>query len=177
VDSTSSRPFRNIQKDRRASEDPECFEWRVVHFCLDRIGQPFLTCFVPFNDCEDVHPVHAFDEHLHAFAAVDASVIPINRLKVDRQDHYSGKNTRHWVTIQALVNEDGQCLDLSNVDRGKTHDKALFDRSRVVEFLTYREHRGNWQQKAILTNCHIILDSPFPQLPQHSTSVISGSPI
>jgi hypothetical protein len=81
------------------------------------------------------------------------------------------------VTIQALVNENGQRLYLSSVDRGKTHDKALIDRSGVVESLAYRDHRGNWQQKAILTNCHIILDSPFPQFPQQSTSFINGSPI
>jgi hypothetical protein len=54
------------------------------------------------------------------------------------------------VKVQALVTPDGQCIYLSRVYRGATHDNAIFDRSEVAQFLTYQDERGRIQDKPIM---------------------------
>jgi hypothetical protein len=73
----------------------------------------------------------------HVFAVVDTSPIFINQL-FRHQEHYSsGKYIRH-------------CVHLSRVDRGATHDRAIFGRSEVATFLTYQDYRGHLQHKPIM---------------------------
>jgi hypothetical protein len=94
----------------------------------------------------------AFPHYAHVFAAVDASPIFINR-PFGHQDHYySGQYMRHCVKVQALVTADGQCVHLSRVYRGATHDKAIFDRSEVARFPTYQDERGRIQHKPIMSD-------------------------
>jgi hypothetical protein len=45
------------------------------------------------------------------------------------------------VKVKALVTPDGQCIQLSRVYRGATHDTAIFDSSEVAQFLTYQDER------------------------------------
>jgi hypothetical protein len=92
----------------------------------------------------------AFPNYPHVFAAVDASPIFINRPKRHQAHYFSGKYRRHCVKVQALVTPDGQCIHLSRVYRGATHDKAIFDRSEVAQFLTYQDERGRIQHKPIM---------------------------
>jgi hypothetical protein len=51
--------------------------------------------------------------------------------------------------VQALVTPDGQCIRCSNVYRGRTHDKAIFDKSGVADFLSYEENH-QMRQKVIM---------------------------
>jgi hypothetical protein len=56
----------------------------------------------------------------------------------------------HCVNVQTLVTPDRQCVHLSRVDRGATHDRAIFDPSEVARFLTYQDERRCIQHKPIM---------------------------
>ena len=52
-----------------------------------------------------------------------------------------------------MINSDGICFHLSKLYKGATHDKAIFDRSGAVDFLTYkntREHQSVETRKIIM---------------------------
>jgi hypothetical protein len=66
-------------------------------------------------------------------------LIFINQPTRHQQQYYSGKFKRHCVKVQALVTPNGQCVHFSEVFRGSTHDKAMFDHSEVPRSLT-EEH-------------------------------------
>jgi hypothetical protein len=117
------------------------------------------TCLTPVTDAlgsllparlADVHCQKVFRNFPHVFAIVDASPVFINRPILSQQQYYSGKFKRHCVKVQALVTADGQCIHLSQVFRGSSHDKAIFDQSKVVEFLTERDDHGLEQPRWIM---------------------------
>jgi hypothetical protein len=102
------------------------------------------------DDVVSVHCEEVLENFPVVFAIVDASPIFINRPSRHQEQYYSGKFKRHCVKVQALVTPDGQCVHLSRVFRGCTHDKATFDQSGVVSFLTERDDNGQEQRKLIM---------------------------
>lgn len=58
-----------------------------------------------------------------AYVIVDGTLIPINRVAVDRP-FYSGKHKRHGVNPQVIASPDGTILWVSGQLPGSTHDTA-----------------------------------------------------
>jgi hypothetical protein len=108
---------------------------RVVHQTLDDVQAP-LEQFFPATQA-DIQCEATFDNHPDAFGIVDASPIFIQRPTKHQDEYYSGKFKRHCVKVQACITPDGQCVHLSKVYRGRTHDKAMFDHSGLAEFLLF----------------------------------------
>jgi hypothetical protein len=95
---------------------------------------------------------HVFGNFPGVFRIVDASPVFTNRPSRHQQQYYSGKFKRHCVKVQALVTPIGQCVHLSDVFRGSTHDKAMFDHSGVVRFLTEEDDTGEERPRLIMAD-------------------------
>jgi hypothetical protein len=117
-----------------------CTVLRIVDRCLtpvtDTLGS-LLPARLADVDCGEVF--HGFP---HLFAIVDVSPDFINHRVLSQQQYYSGKIKRHWAKVQALVTVDGQCIHLSQIIWGRAHDKAIFDQTKVVEFVTEWDETG-----------------------------------
>jgi hypothetical protein len=57
-----------------------------------------------------------------AFAVVDGTLIPIDRVAADRP-FYSGKHHRHGMNLQVIASPDGDLLWVSGALPGSVHDK------------------------------------------------------
>jgi hypothetical protein len=86
--------------------------------------------------------VEKFEEFTDADAIADASPVFISRPRRNQHHYYSGEYKRHCVKVQVLILPDGQCIHLSKVYRGRTHDKAIFDSSRVANVLSFRRRNS-----------------------------------
>jgi hypothetical protein len=142
---TSGEKLKSIARSTNLSK--ACI-FRVVQHCLEVVSQP-LQALLPRNvadvQCDDV-----FEDFPEVFGIVDASAVFINRPVRNQQQYYSGKFRRHCVKIQVLVIPNGQCIHLSQVFRGRTHDKALFDESGLSQFITSIGQDGRKTQKTIM---------------------------
>jgi hypothetical protein len=108
---------------------------RCICNCVQNIGRPpeaFMPRVLPDIDCQE-----QFQSFPGVFAIVDASPMFIRRPKRNQDYYYSGKYRRHCVKVQALVTPVGQCIHCSSVYQGTTHDKAIFDRSGIGDFIAY----------------------------------------
>jgi hypothetical protein len=56
-----------------------------------------------------------------AFVVLDGTLIPIDRVAVDRP-FYSGKHKKHGMNLQVIASPDGDILWVSGALRGSTHD-------------------------------------------------------
>lgn len=121
---------------------------RIIKNCLAVIA-PLLEAFFP-RDITEVQCNDVFEDFQNVFGIVDASPVFINRPGRNQQQYYSGKFKRHCVKIQALVIPNGQCVHVSQVFRGRTHDKALFDQSGLAHFITSVRPDGRKTQKIIM---------------------------
>jgi hypothetical protein len=109
---------------------------RSIQGTLRHIEGPLQQFFPSIK--ADVRCDRTFDNRSEVFGIVDASPIFIQRLARHQEEYYSGKYRRHCTKVQALVTPDEQYVHLSKVYRGNTHDKAIFDRSGLAEFVSYR---------------------------------------
>jgi hypothetical protein len=107
---------------------------RTVALCLVPVAEA-LESLMP-TSLDDVHCDQLFAHFPDAFAIVDASAVFIHRAVHNQRQCYSGKFKRHCVKVQALVTTKGLCVHLSDVFRGNVHNKAIFDQSEVIAFLT-----------------------------------------
>jgi hypothetical protein len=104
------------------------------------------------DNATSVHCDEVFENFPAVFGIVDASLVFTNRPRRHQEQYSSGKFKRHCVTVQAVVTPDGQCVCLSEVFRGNTHDKAMFDSSGVVGFLTEWDDTGEERAKVIMAD-------------------------
>jgi hypothetical protein len=111
------------------------FVERTLQKTLDNIQAP-LKQFFPANQT-NIQCELTFENHPEAFCIVDASPVFIRRPAKHQTEYYSEKYKRHCVKVQACLTPDGQCVHLSKVYRGRTHDKAIFDSSALADFLVY----------------------------------------
>jgi hypothetical protein len=58
----------------------------------------------------------------HAYVIVDGTLIPIDRVAVDRP-FYSGKHKKHGMNLQVIASPDGGILRVSAALPGSVHDK------------------------------------------------------
>jgi hypothetical protein len=112
------------------------FVERTLQKTVDNIQVP-LEQFFSANQA-NIQCELTFENHHEVFCIVDASPVLIRRPARHQIEYYSGKYKRHCVKIQAGLTPDGQCVHLSKVYRGRTHDKAIFDSSGLADFLVYR---------------------------------------
>jgi hypothetical protein len=109
----------------------------------------------------EVHCDQRFQNFPHIFAIVDASPVFINRPVLSQQQYDSVMFKRHCVKVHALVTADAQCLHLSQGSRGSAHDKAIFNQSKVVAFLTERDDSGREQPRWIMGDLgHVGINRP-----------------
>ena len=57
----------------------------------------------------------------HAFAVIDGTLIPVDRLAADRP-FYSGKHRKHGMNLQVIASPEGEILWVSGALPGSTHD-------------------------------------------------------
>ena len=57
----------------------------------------------------------------HAFVVIDGTLIPVDRLAVDRP-FYSGKHKKHGMNLQVIASPDGEILWVSGPVPGAAHD-------------------------------------------------------
>jgi hypothetical protein len=88
------------------------------------------------DNAASIHCDEVFERFPAVFGIVDASRVFINPPSRHQEQHCSGKFKGYCVKVQALVTPDGQCVCLSEVFWGSTHNKAMFESSGVVGFLT-----------------------------------------
>jgi hypothetical protein len=128
---TSGFPFRAIATATKLAKT--CIA-RCVELCLQDALEP-LEVFLP-DHADNVDCAKTFENFLTVFGIVDASPAFINQPTRHQGQYYSGKYKRHYIKVKALVFPNGQCVHLSQVFRGSTHDKATFDASGLLESLT-----------------------------------------
>ncbi len=58
----------------------------------------------------------------HAYVVLDGTLIPIDRIAVDRP-FYSGKHRKHGMNLQVIASADGDILWVSGAPPGSVHDK------------------------------------------------------
>src|SRR5215831_14493322 len=58
----------------------------------------------------------------HAYVVIDGTLIPINRVAVDRP-FCSGKHKRHGMNLQVIASPDGEVLWVSGALPGSVYDK------------------------------------------------------
>ena len=70
------------------------------------------------------------DELLYFF--IDGTEQPINRPKKGQKKYYSGKKKRHTMKFQIVTPDGKKIAAVSKSHYGKTHDKKIYDETRVV---------------------------------------------
>ena len=117
---------------------------RSIQYALEGTEIPLTLAYLPRRK-EEISCKEKFKYHRKAFGAVDATVFPILRPGLPNEsDYYSGKHKIHCLKVQALVTPDGQCVHLSEIIPGATHDRILFTQSGLGKFLatSYIDERG-----------------------------------
>ena len=61
----------------------------------------------------------------------DATEQEIERPRKLQRDYYSGKKKRHTLKHQIVINKQGKIKAVSKTFSGKTHDKKIYERSRI----------------------------------------------
>jgi hypothetical protein len=101
----------------------------IVATCLRPVAGAFESTF-PGNIadvvCRDVFP-----DFPHVFAIVDAPRSSLIGHLNAKSTTTRGSICALFLEVQALITPDGQCVHLSRVYCGATHDKAIFDCSEM----------------------------------------------
>ncbi|MEV4105944.1 transposase family protein [Nonomuraea sp. NPDC049649] len=98
--------------------------WRYVHEVLD----PLATL------ADDVHAA-ALRANRLAYAILDGTLIPINRL-ADERSYYSDKHKRHGMNVQVITDPAGRLVWTSPALPGATHDLTAVRTTGLIDALT-----------------------------------------
>jgi hypothetical protein len=103
---------------------------------LPELIYPLTRRFLPATNASDLGPDARFADSPNAFGVVYSYPVFIQRPQFKQAHYYFGKYKAHCMKMQPLITADGERVHLSPVYCDSTHDKAMFDNSQVVRFLT-----------------------------------------